>query len=257
MPGFPENDHRRVSDATVWVERNRDNVPLPPETRSRPRGLVRVMLLEDVGVDVNTPTPITGDLPYDARTVAAVITEPTTTGYGGRIHYVVRCVAADTSLVVRTWQLRVTSPDGVDVLTAEILEHATADQVRDAINATGCPECEVAGPGRFATDAQGNQIEFPGRQWHILWPDGDWSLSSMRAVDIGGGETSLEYATGPTEVAIALIPTGFAPSGVAEAVWLPFSRSFAAPTAGAFALCQVLPAFGLVITEAECVNYVD
>lgn len=255
MPGFPENDHRRVCDATIWVERNRDNRRPIDETRAPPRGLVRVMLLEDVSVDTSVPTPTKGDLPLDARSVRAVITDPTTIDFGGTFHYVVRCVAADTAMVPRTWQLRVSGPDG-DLLTSNLQEHATADQVRDAINATGCPECEVAGLGRFAIDEDDNQVELPGRQWHIYWPESDWTLSTLRPIEIDG-ETDLEYAPGDSEVPIALFPTLFAPTADCETVWLPFQRSFAVPTPGTFALCQVLPSFGLVVTEAECWSYVD
>lgn len=261
MPGFPANDHKRVSEATIWVEKqDKGGTPPPPESKGVKRSLVRVMIIERLGEDLHTgiPDPIKGDFLYDRVSLAAAITQPTEVEYKGKVHYVVRCVSSDTSVVVRTWQLRVVPPErGPGVLTAPIDEHATGQDVANAINATGCPECTVIGSDYTLRDEAGGQIAWPDRQWHIIWPDNDWYLTTNRYVDTGLPDPAIEYDVGGAEVPIALIPTGFAPTQFCEDVYLPYSMSFAAPTPGTFALCQVLPGLGLVIIDKECWTYVD
>jgi hypothetical protein len=254
MPGFPPKDHARVSAATVWVERNKDNRSAVRESTADRRGLVRVMLLDDINFgDPGLPNPVKGDFPVEQMAVA-VITEPILT-----VDYLVRCVASEQDVVSRTWQLNVIPPgqnveDGI--LTAPIAEHASADEVRDILNATGCPPVEVAGAGRFVMYGE-TPRELPPRQWQIQWPDSAWSLSTLRLIGETDAAPLIEYDPGGAEVPIMLQPTIFAPTGVAESVWLPFHHSFSVPTPGTFALCQVLPGLGLVIVKPECWSYVD
>lgn len=253
MPGFPDNDHKRVSNATVWVERNKDNKPLPQESDPKQRGLVRVMLLDDINFgDIRLPNPVQGDFPTGEPFVVAAITKQSTLD-----NYVVRCMAADEPEATRTWQLRLIPPErGVGVLTSPIAENATADEVEDAINATGCPPVQVAGRGRYVTFGE-TLRELPPRQWHIQFPFGnEWLIQASRYIELPDGNLGIEYAPGPGEVPIRVWPTIFEPTGFAELVWAPYHLTFATPTPGTFALCQTMPGLGLMIVDKECWSYV-
>jgi hypothetical protein len=258
--GFSLTDHRRVSKVVRRGENGDFDPPKLPSLKPSPRGLVRVMLIDRLGEDLNSgiPDPIQGDFLMDGVSLAAAITQPTSVEYDGHVHYVVRCVSSDQSVTVRTWQLRVVPPArGPGTLTAPIDEHATGAQVAAAINATGCPPCVVIGSEYMLLDQDAGQVAWPDRQWHIIWPDNSWYLSTQRYVDTGLPEQALEYDVGGAEVPIALIPTAYAPTPFCEDVYLPFSMTFAVPTPGTFALCQVLPGLGLVIVKPECWTYVD
>lgn len=250
--GFPLNDHKRVSDATLWVEQHRDDRSVVEEKKRAPRGPVRVMLLEDVNAYGSTPNPARGDIGYAANNILANVTRPIdqTTR---EADYVVRCVTTAQEVISRTWQLRVIDPGrGRGVLTAPIREYATSAEVAAAINATGCPACTVMGDGdKLLDDAV--ERAWPQRQWHIFWPNADWVLSTTRWVS----DEILEYVPGTGEVSISLYPTTFEPTPFVENVYLPYPRSFATPTAGTYAMCVSLPGRGLVIVDMECWSYVD
>ena len=255
--GFSLRDHRRVSRMVRDYDQGVIERKSVVRKSDRPeRGLVRVMLLNGIA-DGLLPDPVKGDFLLDATSFKAVITQPTSVEFDGDVHYVIRCVAADQSVTVRTWQLRVIPPErGDGTLTVPIDEHASAAEVQAAINATGCPECRVVGAGNYLVDLDGTHVDWPGRQWHVIWPDNDWYLTLTRMIDMGG-TPGQEYDVGGDEVPVALIPTAYAPTPFCEDVWLPFTRSFAAPTPGTFALCQELPGLGLVLMDVECWKNVD
>lgn len=272
--GFPLNDHKRVSHATVWVEQHQfDSAPQvrPPLPA---RGLVRVMLLQAaVNGGAEMPMQTQGDWGLDYANVVSVITEyspgtgvfvqdqPVPAG----INYFVRCVVSPPSSgAPRTWQLRVAPPGenmGAGVLTAPIHEFASADEVAAAINATGCPPCTVWGYGKYALSPTGEQFAWPARVWHVNWsPDAaakGWFMTSRRLTDLGGGVSGLVYVVGASEVPIQLIPTCYRPTPWGEHVFLPFQMSTSPPLAGSIGICQTLPGLGLQLISPECWQYAD
>lgn len=251
--GFPENDHRRVSLATVWVEQHQNDRAPTPESKRPARGHVRVMLLDDIpGGSQDIPNPVKGDIAYSPTAITANITKPIDQTERSN-DYIVRCVASDQSVIERTWQLRVIDPArGQGVLTEPISEHATSAEVAAAINAIGCPRCTVLGYGDTLLDDKILR-QWPRRQWHIFWPDGDWLLSTTRWLT----DEILEYAPDTAEVPISLSQTTFEPTPFCEPVYLPYPRYFATPTAGTYATCAILPGLGLSIVDMECWSYVE
>ncbi|MFO1046044.1 MAG: hypothetical protein U0941_30060 [Planctomycetaceae bacterium] len=247
FPVFSNNDHSRISRVVRAAEAGLyDPTAIP--TKPTPRQLVRVMLLgpdRPIGAEITTK----GDIPYDVSFLANP-TKPLP--YTRAFDYVVRCVANDQQIVSRTWQLRIIDPSRDDHrLTAPIPEHATAAEVQTAINATGCPPVTVIGPGVYLLDGDVKR-DWPARQWHIIWPNSDWSASTMR----WESPTRLEYQPGATEVPIALYTTSDEPTPFVERAYLPYQRQFSNP-AGTYCMCGIRPGKGLTIVDAECWDYVD
>lgn len=261
MPGFPDNDHKRVSNATVWVERNKDNKQVVTDSTPRTFGLVRTMLLQAVNSGHEFQS-------NDFRQIGdfvemyswAVVTKPSATN-----NYQIRAASKvgppGPSESLRTFRLRVyqldENPEGI--LTEPIPEYATAGDVAEAINATGCPPVQVWGFGMSLVRPDGdsrdgtNLFPWPIRVWHVIWPNEHWGLTAHK-----NAADALSYLPEPDEIGVTCTLSTFEPTPFCELVYFNYPRWYQ-PTieAGTIMHCLPLPGQGLVPLDVECWQYAD